>query len=425
MTIDSSPPSLAPYEVLSQAFHFTTEDQELWWHYTAPVFVKSMNDANYTLHAQYKQLAFFYRCVLPYLGVFPGGRSKTGKQPYKSGLSPYGFPFEFSLNLPELTVRYSYEPIGPRAGTVDDPFNVEKMWDVVGDLVSFDERIDTTWLRELADLLLLSKDEANALTSRPDFTPGGPARGQYQFAVDMKGDRPMLKGYIFTAMKSLATGISADKLICNAIRTVDRRGQIATPLAEMERYIAVRAAEPQSTFITAYLGCDMLDPAQARLKVYGLDSKVTFERLVDLWTLGGRIPNDAMTQTGLQALRELWDLLQIPPGIRDMKIDHLKLGEPPKVLLPFIVNYTLLQSSPQPEPQVYLVPFGMPDAHIADALTRFFEKMGWDQVAETYKENLFGYYPNQDFSKTTHVQEAVSFSYKKGKPYLSVYISHF
>ncbi|CEL10888.1 hypothetical protein ASPCAL13995 [Aspergillus calidoustus] len=382
------------YEVLSQSFNFATEDQRQWWHHTAPVFVKSMTDAQYSRDAQYKQLTFFYHCVLPHLGQFPVkiNSGKPSKQRYKSNLSPYGLPFEFSLNFPELTVRYSYEPIGPEAGTMADPFNVDKMGPVIGDLAHFTPSIDTTLFRKLADLLLLSREEAKKLISQPGFTPGGPARGQYQFAVDMKGERPMLKGYFFTTMKSLATGISADRLIANAIRAVDQAGKLAAPLAEMESYTQSRAA---STFITGYLGCDMIDPARARLKVYASDSEVTFERLIDLWTLGGRIPNEATTTgrqgKGLEALRELWDLLQIPPGIREMKVEHMELGDPPKSLLPVIVNYTLLPNKPYPEPQVYLVPFGLPDMQIAEALTQFFVRMGWEEAAKTYKENLFSY----------------------------------
>ncbi|GIC93735.1 aromatic prenyltransferase [Aspergillus udagawae] len=382
-----------PYETLTPSFDFPTEDQQLWWHHIAPVFIKSMTDANYTSDAQHKQLTFFYRCVLPHLGQFPvNSGNKPSNQAYKSNLGPYGLPFEFSLNFPDPIVRYSYEPIGPRAGTMDDPFNVEQIWPALKALLSFDESVDATLFHELVDLLLLSKDDAKTLTSQPGFTPGGPARGQCQFGVDMQGDQPMLKGYFFTAMKSLATGIRADKLICDAIRAVDRGGQRSAPLAELESYLQARAAEPESTFFTAYLGCDIVPPEQARLKVYGVDREVTFERLIDLWTLGGRLPNDVGGQAeGLRALREMWDLLQIPSGIRDMKVDHLTLGEPPKSLLPFIVNYTLLPGSLHPVPQLYLVPFGLPDVHIAAALTRFFERMGWDQIAKTYKQNIVSY----------------------------------
>ncbi|KAH8692972.1 tryptophan dimethylallyltransferase-domain-containing protein [Talaromyces proteolyticus] len=335
-----------PYEILSQSFNFPTKDQRQWWHYTAPGFVKSMTDAKYTPDAKYKQLAFFYHCVLPHLGQFP----------------------------------YSYKPISPQASTMADLFNIEKMWPVVDEIARFDLSIDTTLFHKIADLLLL-KDEAKALSSQPGFKLGGPTHRQYQFAVNIKDERLMLKGYFFTAMKSLAMGVSADRLISNM----------------MESYVQSCAV---STFITVYLGCDMIDPALTRLKVYGLDSEVTFEWLVDLWTLGGRIPNE-------------------------IKVDHMELGDLSKSLLPVIVNYTLLPNKPHPEPQMYLVPFGSPDVQIVDALTQFFERMGWGEAARTYRENLFSYYPNQDFSKTRHVQEAISLSYKEGKPYLSVYLSHF
>lgn len=41
------------------------------------------------------------------------------------------------------------------------------------------------------------------------------------------------------------------------------------------------------------------------------------------------------------------------------------------------------------------------------------------------EELLISYSPDIDFTQSRHVQEAISFSFRKGKPYLSIYMSLF
>ncbi|KAK4870197.1 hypothetical protein LT330_005251 [Penicillium expansum] len=141
----------------------------------------------------------------------------------------------------------------------------------------------------------------------------------------------------------------------------------------------------------------------------------------DLWTLGGR-RDDESTHAGWEMIQELWDLLQIPSGLRSYPEPFLPLGAVPDEILPSMANYTLHQNDPVPEPQVYFTVFGMNDMAVAQALTTFFARQGWTRMAQRYKESLCASYPHALHEQMNYLHAYISFSYRKGRPYLSVYL---
>ncbi|KAG6265914.1 hypothetical protein E4U47_006159 [Claviceps purpurea] len=78
-----------------------------------------------------------------------------------------------------------------------------------------------------------------------------------------------------------------------------------------------------------------------------------------------------------------------------------------------------------PEPQVYFTVFGMNDAEISNALTIFFRRHGFDDMAKKYRVFLQDSYPYHDFESLNYLHSLVSFSYRRNKPYLSVYLHTF
>ncbi|KAJ3481958.1 hypothetical protein NLG97_g7693 [Lecanicillium saksenae] len=90
-----------------------------------------------------------------------------------------------------------------------------------------------------------------------------------------------------------------------------------------------------------------------------------------------------------------------------------------------MVNYTLHPDDAMPEPQLYLPAFGMRDAQVADRLAAFFKRCGWEDMAENYKRKLWECFPNDDHESSDYLHTFISFSYRGGKPYLSVYMHSF
>ena len=378
-----SPPTMQPYHTLSRVLPFPDANQKAWWDKLGPMLLRAMQSQGYDTEAQYAQLGMVYKCVLPYLGEFPTVENDATR--WKSFLCPYGIPIEPSLNISQGILRYAFEPIGPDVGTEKDPQNMNIIQDCLKGLTQHDDRIDTTLHAEFSSRLLLTEEESRQFATTGQFN-FGPGQGMHGFAVDLKGSRPMFKGYFCAGIKSAVTGIPTGKLMLNAVREVDTEGRITQPLDKLEEY----SANGLGNLILCFMSVDMVNPHDARIKMYGLQQEVSREGIVDLWTLGGRI-NTPTNQEGLGLLLELWDLLQIPAGPRSVAIGHCSVGQPPKYMLPTLVNWTLLPGHSDPMPQVYLVPFGLPDSHISDCLTTFFERRGWTDLARDYKKNLASY----------------------------------
>jgi tryptophan 4-dimethylallyltransferase/cyclo-acetoacetyl-L-tryptophan dimethylallyltransferase len=57
--------------------------------------------------------------------------------------------------------------------------------------------------------------------------------------------------------------------------------------------------------------------------------------------------------------------------------------------LPLVVNYELSSGSATPKPQLYLPLHGRNDEAMANALTKFWEYLGWKGLAAQYKKDLY------------------------------------
>lgn len=372
------------YNVLSDIFEFPDEEQKLWWHSTAPMFAEMLQVACCDIHYQYRYLGVFKKHIIPFLGIYPINE----RDRWLSILTRFGTPFELSLNCSNSVVRYTYEPINAATGTTKDPFNTHAIWDSLHKLIAIQPHIDTEWFNHFKnDLTLNSEESAYLLES--DMVKDQ-IKTQNKLALDLKGGQFVLKVYIYPTLKALATGRSAKDLMFDSVRRLSHRYQAISPaLSILEEYVHSRSG-PDSTVSPRLLSCDLIDPNKSRVKIYLLERMVSLDAMTDLWTLGGR-RNDQSTYAGLEMIRELWDLLKIPPGIRSYPAPYLPLGTIPDERLPSMANYTLHHDDSMPEPQVYLTVFGMNDMEVAAALETFFERRGWTEMAQRYKNGIKAY----------------------------------
>ncbi|RYP12614.1 hypothetical protein DL767_011149 [Monosporascus sp. MG133] len=371
------------YRILSDVLDFPDDDWRLWWHSTAPMFAEMLQTANYDIHAQYKHLLVYKEHVVPFLGVYP----RNDRDRWRSILTRYGTPFELSLNCSDSVVRYTFEPINATTGTEIDPFNTHAIWESLQELMSIQPAIDLEYFCHFKRDLTLDAQESIFL--HENSLAGGEIMTQNKLALDLKGDQFVVKAYIYPTLKAIATGKSVQELMFDSVRKLAKeRASVAPSLAMLEEYVESRG--PDSTACPRLLSCDLVDSSRSRIKIYISEQVVSLSAMQDLWTLGGR-RKDPSTLAGLDMIQELWDLLQVPPGIRSYPEGYLPIGTSPDELLPSMANYTLLPNHPAPEPQLYFAVFGMNDMAVADALTTFFERHGWIDMAEKYKDSLRAY----------------------------------
>ena len=373
------------YNTLNDVFSFASEDEKFWWHSTGPMFAKMLWMANYDIHSQYKYLAIYKKSVIPFLGVYP---TNNRNDRWLSVLTRYGTPFELSLNCSDSLVRYTFEPINAATGTSDDPFNTHAIWGSLRKLSAIQPDIDLEWFTHFKKDLTVSSAESRFLLE--NNLVGDEIKSQNKLALDLKNGKFVLKTYIYPGLKAIATGKSTESLIFESIRKISFHFKgISHALAILESYARSRHGVDSTASIRLF-SCDLVKPSKSRIKVYMLEKMVSLSAMEDLWTLGGRRTDDS-TITGFALIKELWDLLQIPAGLQSYPKSYLPLGKNPDEQLPTMANYTLHHDDPMPEPQVYFTPFGMNDMAIADALTTFFERHGWTDMAKKYKHSLKSY----------------------------------
>lgn len=371
------------YRILSDVFDFRDDNQRLWWHSTAPMFAEMLQTANYGIHAQYRHLDIYKKCVIPFLGVYP----KNDRGRWLSILTRYGIPFELSLNCSDSMVRYTFEPIIATTGTDMDPFNSNAIWESLQKLMELQPAIDLDYFNHFKRDLTLDTEESAFL--HQNSLAGAEIMTQNKLALDLRGSQFVVKTYIYPALKTIVTGKPIQELIFGSIRKIAKENtNVTLSLTTLEEYVKSRG--PNSTACPRLLSCDLVNPSRSRIKIYLSEQMVSFSAIQDLWTLGGR-RKDFSTLTGLNMIQELWDLLRIPSGLRSYPEGILPLGTSPDELLPCMANYTLLPNHPVPEPQVYFAVFGMNDVAVADALTTFFERRGWADMARKYKRSLKAY----------------------------------
>ncbi|KAI0381639.1 4-dimethylallyl tryptophan synthase [Hypomontagnella monticulosa] len=405
------------YRVLSDAFDFPNEDQRLWWHSTAPMFAEMLQTANYDVHAQYRHLSIYKKHVVPFLGIYP----TNDRDRWLSILTRYGTPFELSLNCSDSVVRYTFEPINASTGTDVDPFNSRAIWESLQKLISVQPEIDLEYFDHFKRDLTLNDQESTRLHGQS--LAGCDIKTQNKLALDLKGSQFDVKTYIYPALKAIATGKTIKELVFGSVRKLaQKHASLSSSLAMLEEYVESRG--PEGTACPRLLSCDLVAPSQSRIKIYISEDNVSLSAMEDLWTLGGQ-RKDPSTIAGLEMIRELWDLLKIPSGVRSYPKGYLPIGTIPDELLPSMANYTLLPNNPVPEPQVYFSVFGMNDMAVADALTTFFQRHGWNDMAAKYKDSLKAYYPEEDHESLNYLHAYISFSYRKNKPYLGVYLQSF
>ncbi|KAE8133799.1 aromatic prenyltransferase [Aspergillus pseudotamarii] len=405
-----------PFYVLSQALNLTNKDHAKWWYSTAPMFATMMAGSGYDVHAQYKFLCIHREVIIPALGPYP---EKGQQMHWKSHLTRFGLPFELSFNYSKSLLRFAFEPLGPVTGTQDDPFNTQAIRPVLQDLKAIVPGVDLEWFDHFTNALVVSDEDIQTLrdanTEIPVF------KTQNKLAADLEpSGHIVLKTYIYPRIKSIATGTSKEMLMFDAIKAADKSGRVAAPLAVLQEFMAERAP----TLIGHFLSCDLVKPSESRIKVYCMERQLNLASIEGIWTMNGR-RSDPETLDGLNALRELWQLLPITEGLCPLPNCFYEPGTSPQEQLPFIINFTLSPKSPLPEPQIYFPAFGQNDGAIAEGLATFFDRRGWGGLAKSYPSDLASYYPDVDLHTSNHLQAWVSFSYKGNKPYMSVYLHTF
>lgn len=375
---ESSEGTRMPSEILTSYYDYPTHDQESWWRDTGPLFGRFLKGAGYDVHTQYQYLVFFIKNILPSLGPYPAR--------WRSTITPTGLPIEYSLNFQKNSrplLRIGFEPLSRFSGTAQDPYNKIATADLLNQLAKVQlHDFDTQLFNHFMNDFDLSRAETETLQKQGGINGKSTVRSQTAFGFDLKGGRVSIKGYAFAGLKNRATGIPVGQLISDSVRKLEPQMHCWDSFSILNDYMEKSDGWNEYSFVS----WDCVDIERSRLKLYGVHNAVTWEKVKEMWTLGGRIEDDATIKAGLELLQHMWALLRIDEGNRDYKGGFA--ADNGGKTLPIIWNYEINKGSPHPAPKFYFPVHGENDLQVSKSISEFFSHLGWDDHARQYSHLL-------------------------------------
>ncbi|PYH92422.1 putative tryptophan dimethylallyltransferase [Aspergillus ellipticus CBS 707.79] len=369
--------TITPLDAVNKNIIIRDVDQQAWWKTTAPLLAKVLASARYSHAQQIDYLTFYCKTCIPRLGPYP--------HRFRCGISLSGLPLEFSVNFKQYgsshpIARVGFEPLSLLSGTDRDLYNLIPTREFLGELERLQiPRFDTRLLEHFWPLHILNQSEQDSLQgARPEGTD---RYSQAMFGFDLQDDTISVKGYTLPVLKCRVTGQSVASLHQETVRSLGPMMDCSAAFELMHAYMEEIGAYNRSAFFS----WDCVAPAKSRLKFYGYDGDVTWSRIEELWTLGGRVQS-ATRARGLEYLRQLWDLMELPSG-------HRGLGEgfnpgANTASTPIVYNHEIKAGNPVPSTKVYLPVHGENDGRIVRAVAEFLQIIGLEEYGTGLEQTV-------------------------------------
>ena len=359
--------------------HLPEENTFLWWCSLGKDLAILLSHAGYSRFAQIDSLSFFAENIVPRLGPFSTTSSSEG---WKSFMTDDGIPVELSWDWgwPGDTpkIRYSVEPIGPKAGSVEDPLNEYAGAELVARLQNSHQGIDMKLLEHFWQRLVSFDPYPNDCVSSPGHA------SRFFVAFDLHGQCVTTKAYILPVFKALSLRCSTLDLIFKSIAELpENLPNFRTGFQTLEECARTHLLGKQLEF--EILSFDCVEPAESRLKVYVRCRETTFDSVKDVVTLGGQLDSDDLKQS-LISLRSLWDEF-FAINSKDTsdslpQNDHRTAG--------VLYNFEIRPNKEVTVPKVYLPVrhYCKSDEIVIAVMQRFMERMDRAQDTDGYRRML-------------------------------------
>ncbi|PLB50336.1 putative tryptophan dimethylallyltransferase [Aspergillus steynii IBT 23096] len=387
------------FELLDQSTRCADESQREWWQKTGPLLASLMSWAGYTSQSQRQCLIFYHACIVPYLGPYP--------QTFPSAMTHNELPLELSINFQQRggaspVIRVAVEPLTSVSGTSQDPYNLSPIRDFLSRLEQLDlEGYDSRVFEHFYPQHTLSERECRDLQARNEAIR---ELSQVSFGFDLKPDGIAAKGYTFPALKCHAAGTDLCSVVLGSVRAYLGAADRYNTLGLMQEYIETTDARDNFGFVFSH---DCAPPEQSRFKLYGRTKDISWDRVREIWTLGGRI-DSSEASTGLEYLHQLWTLL--------------RMDEPHPLGLHLVWNYETKAGLTAPATKIYFPLYGLNDQSNVRAVAQYLTHIGLEEYGNAYEQAVRDTFPGLDIRQTDRLICWVSFAYTESRGvYLSVY----
>ncbi|KAH8205105.1 hypothetical protein TruAng_000670 [Truncatella angustata] len=347
-----------------------------WWaRHTGKFLAVLLHNAKYPRDTQYRDLKFFAQVVAPNLGV--SRESLRAETLWPSFMTDDGTPIELSwdwgTNDSPPTIRYSVEPIGLHAGTLHDPNNLAVFSDFQDQLLLSLPGIRLDWLHHFRDFFNSGNYEASTLVDG-----GNDHNSSIFYAFDLSITEITGKAYFFSKNKAKASRQSNLDVTFEAIQTAPY--VTGENLKAGAIFLDFCSSSVGNGLEHEMMAIDLVDPLESRLKLYFRCRETTFNSVIDIMTLGGRIKNTSLGQ-GLQDLHRLWKALFGADDRPDQplaKVDHRTAG------ILYNVEFKLEDRFPVTKIYMPVRHYSKNDEAVMQALKQYFQSLQLGRYMDDY-----------------------------------------
>ncbi|OCK77494.1 aromatic prenyltransferase [Lepidopterella palustris CBS 459.81] len=363
-------------------YPFETEEAGPWWQLVGPHLATLTHEAKYSVERQLEVLMFLQSHVLPRLGDAP---SPDAFAHWKSLLTNDGSPLEYSWKWnskdgnPEI--RYCIEAIGSQAGKSEDPVNYFETEKLLLQLAPVLPGLDLTWFEHFTKAFDMHRE------TNTNGKPEGPRTSMF-IAFEHLDDRVVVKTYFLPSEDGRGSPPTF-ATFANAARTLSSNTKA---LEEVLKYVS---SDPHgSTLIPDMLAIDCIEPSKSRLKLYVGSTHTSFESIISVMTLGGKIKN---VENGIDQLRELFGLVLGLKKDFSWSDDTLvqdpfdaNLAHPFDLYRNMTYYFDIAPGSALPDVKFYIpvIRYAKSDNDVAAGLARFLRLHGRGQFVDGFLTSL-------------------------------------
>ncbi|KAI0804227.1 aromatic prenyltransferase [Xylaria sp. FL0064] len=267
-----------------------------WWRSSGHALAVLLSQAGYSTERQYRLLNFF-REIVPSLGSDFESQTRQWKSFMTDDHNPIELSWDWSTGGKPPKIRFSIEPVGVHAGTLDDPDNVYAAAQLL-------EKLNR--LLPSVNMTLLSHFKKHLIDPPRATGPVGGHLSKEFYAFDLGENEIMSKAYLFPGFKAQKAERGSFDLISDAIQTMPNITQEKLQAFEIIRdYVYDSTSSAKEIELMAL---DLLDLEKSRFKIYFRIRNASFESVKHTMTLGNRIALPGMDE-GLKQLRQLHSAL--------------------------------------------------------------------------------------------------------------------
>lgn len=367
--------TFTPFTKIGQYLSFENRDHFSWWQQKGPVLSYMLQACDYGVHEQYQYLTLFHAHLIPALGAYTEPSVGQKGNTLLSGAGRLELSRTFTAD--DSSLRIAFEPTSFMAsdkGT--DPLNRVSLPRLLSDLSRLrGVALGLDRYHTLAHQLTTSDGDEEKLLNDPKFAEqlqSLHSRTQNILALDLVKGFVKPELYFQPQLKALASGALVDKLLFDALGSVDSVGHLKNAIGLALKFVRAAPKTTRPQFISHQI--EKSEGGTA--KIFLTETVIKWDQILEFWKYAQ--PEALQTQQN-QALRVLWESLNVVEGERGPD------------QFPIMMILGLFAEEPFVRPQIAFPVVGMTEIAIARSIGRFFENLGWKESFESYLDGLRSY----------------------------------